>query len=312
MSVAADLHRTVMLYEAVDALAVRSDGTYIDGTFGRGGHSGLILDRLGGQGRLIGFDKDAAAVAAARERFAGDPRFSMVHGSFVRIPEVAREMGLERRVDGLLLDLGVSSPQLDDAGRGFSFMQDGPLDMRMDQSGGMDAAEWLNTAQEQELARVIKEYGEERFARRIARAIVHERATRPLSRTAELASLIERAVPKRDPHKHPATRTFQAIRIFINRELEDLQQCLQESLEVLARGARLVVISFHSLEDRLVKHFMRDQARGQRLPKGVPVQHEQSNGRLRVLGKAERPTDAEVAANPRARSAIMRVAEVLA
>lgn len=305
-------HQAVLLREAVDALEVRPEGIYIDGTFGRGGHSGAILDRLGAGGRLIGFDKDEAAVAVARELFAGDARFSIRHGSFADIAEVVRQLDLQRRVDGLLLDLGVSSPQLDDAQRGFSFMQDGPLDMRMDRGSGVSAAEWLNSAEEQELSRIIWEYGEERFARRIARAIVRARAVHPLHRTAELATLIEAAVPRRDPHKHPATRTFQAIRIHINRELEDLRQCLQDSLDVLAQGARLVVISFHSLEDRLVKHFMRDQARGKRLPKGVPVQHERTQGRLRVVGKPLRPSEWEVAGNPRARSAIMRVAEVLA
>ncbi len=306
------LHQTVLLNEAVDALALREDGIYIDATFGRGGHSAEMLARLGPHGRLIGFDKDVAAIESARQRFGADDRFSMQHASFAQIADVVREMGLEQRVDGLLLDLGVSSPQLDDADRGFSFMQDGPLDMRMDQSRGMSAAEWLATVEEGELAGVIREYGEERFARRIAHAIVRRRASGSLTRTGELAALIETAVPRRDPHKHPATRTFQAIRIHVNAELDDLGRCLRDALDILARGARLVVISFHSLEDRLVKRFMRDQARGERLPKGVPVQHEQLRGRLRLVGKAIRPGEAEVAANPRARSAIMRVAEVLA
>jgi len=305
-------HRTVLLQEAVDALAVHPNGTYIDGTFGRGGHSRLILDRLGAQGRLLGFDKDEAAVAAAHERFAADARFRMVHESFTQITAVVRRLGLQRRVDGLLLDLGVSSPQLDEAERGFSFMQDGPLDMRMDRTRGVSAAEWLNTADEEEVAGVIREYGEERFARRIARAIVRERVDAPLQRTVQLAELVERASPVRERHKHPATRTFQAIRIFINRELEDLQACLQGSLEVLAVGARLVVISFHSLEDRIVKRFMRDQERGPQLPKGLPVPHSESRGPLRMIGKATKPGAAEVAENPRARSAVMRVAEVVA
>jgi len=305
-------HRTVLLQEAVDALAVHPNGTYIDGTFGRGGHSRLILDRLGAQGRLLGFDKDEAAVAAAHERFAADARFRMVHESFTQITAVVRRLGLQRRVDGLLLDLGVSSPQLDEAERGFSFMQDGPLDMRMDRTRGVSAAEWLNTADEEEVAGVIREYGEERFARRIARAIVRERVDAPLQRTVQLAELVERASPVRERHKHPATRTFQAIRIFINRELEDLQACLQGSLEVLAVGARLVVISFHSLEDRIVKRFMRAQERGPQLPKGLPVPHSESHGPLRVIGKATKPGAAEVAENPRARSAVMRVAEVVA
>ena len=309
---AAAEHRTVLLHEAVEALGVRPDGIYIDGTFGRGGHSRLILDRLGERGRLIGFDKDEAAVAAAREQFSGDERFSMVHGSFTRIAAVTAEMGLQGRVDGLLLDLGVSSPQLDEAERGFSFMQDGPLDMRMDRTRGMSAADWLNSAEEEEMAGVIREYGEEKFARRIARAIVRERVEAPLLRTAQLAALVERAAPSRERHKHPATRTFQAIRIYINAELDDLRDCLPGSLQVLAAQARLVVISFHSLEDRIVKRFMREQQRGPQLPKGLPVMHSETRGTLRVIGKAHKPGDAEIAENPRARSAVMRVAEVLA
>ncbi len=305
-------HRTVLLHEAVEALNVRTDGIYIDATFGRGGHSRLILERLGAQGRLIGFDKDEQAVAAARADFSGDARFSMVHASFAQMASVADEMGLMRRVDGLLLDLGVSSPQLDQAERGFSFMQDGPLDMRMDRTRGVSAAEWLATAEEEEMAGVFRDFGEERFARRIARAIVRERAEAPLLRTAQLAALIERASPTREKHKHPATRTFQAIRIFINAELDDLKVCLRDSLQVLSAGARLVVISFHSLEDRIVKRFMREQERGPRLPKNLPVMHEQMRGALRVIGKSIKPSDAEVEANPRARSAVMRVAEVLA
>jgi len=305
-------HRPVLLEEAVTALAVNPDGVYVDGTFGRGGHSRAILERLGPAGRLIGFDKDQAALSVARRQFASEPRLRMVHGSFARLAEVAREWDLVRRIDGLLLDLGVSSPQLDAPERGFSFQHDGPLDMRMDRSTGESAADWLARAEEEEIARVIREYGEERFARRIARAIVRERTRQPLRSTAQLAALIVATVPRRDPHKHPATRTFQAIRIHINSELEDLRRCLSDVLDVLAVGARLVVISFHSLEDRIVKHFLRDQARGPRLPKGVPVQHEQVRGRVRLIGKAVRPGEAEVAANPRARSAVMRVAEVLA
>jgi len=305
-------HRPVLLEEAVAALAIKPEGVYVDGTFGRGGHSRVILERLGPAGRLIGFDKDEAALSAAQRQFANERRLRMVHGSFAGLAEVAREWNLVRRIDGLLLDLGVSSPQLDAPERGFSFQHDGPLDMRMDRSTGESAADWLARAEEEEVARVIREYGEERFARRIARAIVRERARNPLRSTAQLAALIAAAVPRRDPHKHPATRTFQAIRIHINRELEDLRHCLNDALDVLAVGARLVVISFHSLEDRIVKHFLRDQARGPRLPKGVPVQHEQVRGRLRLVGKAVHPGEVEVAANPRARSAVMRVAEVLA
>lgn len=305
-------HRTVLLQEAVDALNVRADGIYIDGTFGRGGHSRLILERLGAHGRLIGFDKDEAAVTVAREVFGGDGRFSMVHASVARLREIADQLDIAGRVDGLLLDLGVSSPQLDEAQRGFSFMADGPLDMRMDQTRGVSAAEWLRVAEEADMATVFKEYGEERFARRIAHAIVREREQRPLTGTAQLAALIERASPVREKHKHPATRTFQAIRIFINSELDDLRACLADSLQVLAGRARLVVISFHSLEDRIVKQFMRDQSRGPQLPKRLPVTHVATQGAIRLIGKAQRASELEVAANPRARSAVMRVAEVIA
>ncbi len=312
MTVSENVHSPVLLDEAVEALNIRSEGIYVDGTFGRGGHSKAILRRLGPEGRLIVFDKDEVALKAAQTQFGNDPRLHAVQGSFARLSEVARELGVVRRVDGLLLDLGVSSPQLDEPARGFSFMQEGPLDMRMDRSTGQSAAEWLATAAEDEIAQVIRDYGEERFARRIARAIVRERVAAPLQTTGELAALIEKAVPARDPHKHPATRTFQAIRIHINRELDDLREVLAQSLDVLARGGRLVVISFHSLEDRIVKQFMREQARGPRLPKGVPVQHEQLQGRLRLVGKPVKPSEAEVARNPRARSAVMRVAEVVA
>jgi len=306
------LHTPVLLDEAVDALNIRPDGIYMDGTFGRGGHAGRILEALGMDGRLIAFDKDDEAVSAARRRFAADQRFSIEHRSFAELAEVAAAHGLARRVDGLLLDLGVSSPQLDDPERGFSFVSDGPLDMRMNRAQGQSAAEWLAEADEADIATVLHEYGEERFARRIARAIVARRAVAPIAATAELADLVARACPIKERHKHPATRTFQAIRIFINRELDELQLCLRDSLDVLARGARLVVISFHSLEDRIVKRFMRDAAQGPRLPKGVPVIHSETQGRLRIVGKARRASEAEVAANPRARSAVLRVAEVLA
>jgi 16S rRNA (cytosine1402-N4)-methyltransferase len=312
MSEGTPTHRPVLLDAALDALAVRPSGRYVDGTFGRGGHAAAILERLGPDGRLLAFDKDPAAVAAARARFAGDARFAIVHASFAELARVAVAEGLAGRIDGLLLDLGVSSPQLDDAGRGFSFQSDGPLDMRMDPTRGRSAAEWLAAADEAEIADVLFELGEERFARRIARAIVAQRTERPLRRTAELAALVERASPSRERHKHPATRTFQAVRIFINRELEDLRRCLDQALDVLAAGARLVVISFHSLEDRIVKRFLRDAARGRQLPRGVPVTGGPVGARLRILGKAVRADDDEVAGNPRARSAIMRVAETLA
>lgn len=305
-------HLPVMLDEAIRALHVRPDGTYIDGTFGRGGHSRRILELLGEGGRLLAFDKDEEALLAAREDFAADQRFSIVHSSFAELAAAVAERGLTRRVDGLLLDLGVSSPQLDDPDRGFSFLSDGPLDMRMNRSSGESAAQWLAIADEEQIATVLREYGEERFARRIARAIVARRQVEPISGTRDLADLVARACPVKEKHKHPATRTFQAIRIFVNRELEDLQLCLRESLDVLARGARLVVISFHSLEDRIVKRFMRDAAQGPKLPKGLPVRHVETQGRLRVLGKAIHASPGEVIRNPRARSAILRVAEVIA
>ncbi len=305
-------HVPVLLREAVDALAVKPQGFYVDGTFGRGGHSQRILEALAADGRLVAFDKDPAAVTAARERYAREPRFTILHDSFAKLADVAAERGWIRQIDGLLLDLGVSSPQLDDAGRGFSFSADGPLDMRMDPGQGVPASKWLAEADETEIAAVLRDFGEERFARRIARAIVEHCASGPIQTTAELAALVSRAVPNRERHKHPATRTFQAVRIYINHELSELNHALRAAMKVLAVGARLVVISFHSLEDRLVKRFMRDEARGPQLPKGVPVFHQQTLGRLKVLGGPVKPSPDELAANPRARSAVMRVAEVLA
>lgn len=305
-------HVPVMLEEATQALNIQSDGIYIDGTFGRGGHARRILAELDERGRLLAFDKDEAAVAIAHELFANDQRFSIVHGSFTELAAAVAERGLTQRINGLLLDLGVSSPQLDDPDRGFSFMNDGPLDMRMDRSRGQSATQWLAAAGEGEIATVLREYGEERFARRIARAIVARCQDGPIAGTAELAALVAQACPVKEKHKHPATRTFQAIRIYINRELDDLQLCLQDSLEVLARGARLVVISFHSLEDRIVKRFMRDTAQGPKLPKGLPVPYSETQGRLRLLGKSRRASEAEIRDNPRARSAVLRVAEVVA
>jgi 16S rRNA (cytosine1402-N4)-methyltransferase len=304
-------HRPVLLEAALAALAVRPDGCYVDGTFGRGGHAAAILQLLGVDGRLIAFDKDPEAIAYARTRFGDDRRFQVEHASFSELQAVAEREGLVKQIDGLLLDLGVSSPQLDDPRRGFSFQHGGPLDMRMDPSRGLSAAQWLASAAEGEIVEVLRELGEERFARRIARAIAQARRVGAVERTDDLVALIERAVPTRERHKHPATRTFQALRIFVNRELEDLQACLRQALEVLAVGARLVVISFHSLEDRIVKRFYRDAAYGERLPKGLPVPDAARRPRLRVLGKAVRPDEAEVAHNPRARSAVLRVAEIL-
>ena len=285
------------------------DGCYVDGTFGRGGHARAILGRLGPGGRLYAMDRDPEAVAHARAELASDVRFSIEQASFADLGAFAERHAIGGRVDGLLLDLGVSSPQLDDAGRGFSFQADGPLDMRMDPTGGESAADWLARAPADEIAQVLRDYGDERHAGRIARAIVAARATAPLRSTRALADLVARASPTRDPHKHPATRTFQAIRILVNRELDALAQCLDQSLRVLAGGARLVVISFHSLEDRIVKRFMRDHARGPLLPKGLPVPGLPPPGELRLIGKAARAGADEVARNPRARSAVLRVAE---
>ena len=305
------MHETVLLREAVEALVTARDGVYVDGTFGRGGHSRAILECLGPEGRLLAVDKDPAAAAVADDLAAADSRFSFFQGSFAALPAVLAGRGADG-VDGILLDLGVSSPQLDEPGRGFSFREDGPLDMRMDTTRGATAAEWLADAPEAEIARVLKELGEERFARRIAGAIVRERAEAPIETTGRLAQIVSEANPRWEKHKHPATRSFQAIRIWINSELEDLRVLLDSALELLQVGGRLVIISFHSLEDRMVKRFMRDLARGESLPRGVPVRDSEQQRPLRVVGKAVRASEAEVAANPRARSAIMRTAERLA
>ncbi|WP_343554889.1 16S rRNA (cytosine(1402)-N(4))-methyltransferase RsmH [Pantoea sp.] len=303
-------HTTVLLDEAVNGLNIREDGIYIDGTFGRGGHSRLILSQLGEKGQLIAIDRDPQAIAAAAE--INDPRFSIVHGPFSALAEYVEERGLTGKIDGVLLDLGVSSPQLDDAERGFSFMRDGPLDMRMDPTRGQSAAEWLLSAEEADIAFVIKTYGEERFGKRIARAIVERNREQPMTRTKELATVIAAAMPVKDKFKHPATRTFQAIRIWINSELEEIETALKGALSVLAPGGRLSIISFHSLEDRLVKRFMRDQSRGPQVPAGIPMTESQLKalgGReLKTLGKLI-PGEAEVSENPRARSSVLRIAE---
>ena len=291
---------------------IRPDGIYLDGTFGRGGHSAAILERLDDQGHLLAMDKDPQAITVAQDRFAGDGRFSIVRGSYTMLGQEVEKRGWKGQVDGILLDLGVSSPQLDDPGRGFSFRHDGPLDMRMDPDSGISAAEWLNEAEEGEIAQVLKEYGEERFAKRISRAIVRERQQAPITTTARLAKIVAEANPKWEKDKHPATRSFQAIRIFINAELEELEQVLEQSVEMLAPGGRLALISFHSLEDRRVKRFIRDEARGGDFPPGLPVTDAQLNRRLRAVGKDIRAGRAELAENPRARSAALRVAERLA
>lgn len=305
-------HHPVLLDEVLVSLNIRPDGIYLDGTFGRGGHSAAILQMLSEKGRLLAMDKDPQAVAVAQSRFAGDSRFSIVRGSFTMLGQEVGKRGWQGKVDGILLDLGVSSPQLDDPGRGFSFRHDGPLDMRMDPDSGQSAAEWLAEASEGEIAMVLKEYGEERFAKRIARAIVRERAREPITTTARLARIVAEANPKWEKDKNPATRSFQAIRIFINSELEELEQVLAQSVEMLAPGGRLALISFHSLEDRRVKRFIREEARGGDFPPGLPVTEAQMNRRLRSVGKGIRAGKAELAANPRARSAVLRVAERLA
>lgn len=301
-------HYTVLLNEAVDALLGNPDGLYVDGTFGRGGHSRLLLQRLGSGGRLLAIDKDPQAIAVGQQLAAEDGRFCIEHGSFA---ELLRWIA-PGSADGVLLDLGVSSPQLDQAERGFSFMQDGPLDMRMDTSRGQSAADWLAQASAEDIATVLKEYGEERFARRMAAAIVRERALAPILTTGRLSKIVTEANPAWEKGKHPATRAFQAIRIFINRELDDLVQVLEAALAALKVGGRLVVISFHSLEDRIVKRFIRDQERGQQLPKGLPVTDAQLNKKMKSLGKAIKASEQELAENQRSRSAIMRCAEKLA
>lgn len=305
-------HQSVLLQEAIDGLNIRPDGIYVDGTFGRGGHSRQILARLGNHGRLIAIDRDPQAIAAA-QALAADPRFAIIHGGFGELARYIDELGLTAKIDGVLLDLGVSSPQLDDADRGFSFLRDGPLDMRMDNSKGQTAAEWLARADIEDMAWVFKTYGEEKNARHIARCIAADRDTTPFLRTKDLASLIERITKHRERNKHPATRVFQAIRIYINSELEQIQQALDGALTVLAPGGRLSVISFHSLEDRLVKRFMRRYSQVEEVPYGLPVTEAQlQQGRkLKTLGKAIKPSDAELDVNARARSSVLRVAERL-
>lgn len=302
-------HTSVLLEEAIEGLAVKPAGLYIDGTFGRGGHSRALLARLGAEGRLLGFDKDPEAVRVGAELAAEDGRFVVIQRSFADMAEELRQRGLHGQVDGVLLDLGVSSPQLDDAERGFSFMQDGPLDMRMDPTSGQSAAQWINSAPEDDIAAVLKEYGEERYAKRIARAIVTRRAEQPFTRTGDLAEVVKVANPAWEKHKHPATRAFQGIRIFINRELDDLAEGLKAALEVLAPGGRLVVISFHSLEDRLVKQFMRREAKGAPLPRDLPIRAADIDVSINLIGKAIMPSVAETTVNPRARSAVLRIAE---
>lgn len=300
-------HAAVLAQEAIEALNIRSDGVYVDCTFGRGGHSRLILERLGKGGRLLALDRDPEAVQAGRA--VNDPRFMILRSAFSQAGEVLRSNGVTE-VDGVLLDLGVSSPQLDDARRGFSFRHDAPLDMRMDPDHGMSAAQWLATADEMEIREVIRDYGEERFAKQIAAAIVAARTRGPVDTTRQLAAIVAEAVPAREPRQDPATRTFQALRIHVNQELEELSVVLPQCMALLAPGGRLVVISFHSLEDRIVKRFLRKQTQADDLPARLPVRaRDLPPPRMRLVGRAQRAGSAEVTANPRARSAVMRVAE---
>jgi 16S rRNA (cytosine1402-N4)-methyltransferase len=302
-------HRPVLLEETLAALAIRGEGVYVDCTFGRGGHASQLLRRLGKGGRLVAIDRDPQAVALARTMAEADPRLSVHHGAFDRLQSFVEQLQLHGGIDGVLFDLGVSSPQLDDVSRGFSFMRDGPLDMRMDSSCGQTAAEWIAHASERDIADCLHRYGEERHARRIARAIVAARRERPIATTGQLAEIAARAHPDWRHGQHPATRTFQAIRILINDELNILKRGLLQALDVLAVGGRLLVISFHSLEDRIVKQFMRREAGKTDGVSRLPAAHV---ARLRIIGKAIRPSGDEVAGNPRARSAVLRVAEKLA
>lgn len=306
------MHQSVLLDESIDGLAIKSGGIYFDGTFGRGGHSQEILNHLDSEGRLYAIDKDLEAITHAAERFGQDKRFHIFQGSFAKIEEFAAQAHVLGKVDGILLDLGVSSPQLDNPERGFSFMQQGPLDMRMDLSQPMSAAEFVNHAEADEMASIFRLYGEERFAGRIARAIVTARNNAPITTTLQLAEIVKEANPKWEKHKHPATRVFQAIRIHVNQELNDLSSCLEQCLNVLAPGGRLAVISFHSLEDRIVKRFMRDKEQGERAPPEVPIRYEELQTNFKRIGKAIMPQENEVKDNVRSRSAVLRIGEKLA
>lgn len=304
-----DIHQPVLLNEVIEYLAIKPNGIYIDATFGRGGHAKEILNRLGESGFLLAIDKDPDAIKFAQQQFEKEARLNIKQGSFTMLQTFTEELGLVGKVDGILLDLGVSSPQLDNPDRGFSFLQDGPLDMRMNPNVGMDAATWINNAKAPEIASVLKKYGDERYAKRIAAAIVREVDIAPITRTKRLAEIITKANPAWEKHKHPATRSFQAIRIFINRELEEIEACLAQCLCVLKGGGRLAVISFHSLEDRIVKAFVQKQERGGDLPRGLPVTQAQIHRTLKRIAWGVVANEDEVNANPRARSAILRVAE---
>ncbi|RAP38586.1 16S rRNA (cytosine(1402)-N(4))-methyltransferase [Legionella quinlivanii] len=305
------MHQSVLLEESINGLAINPDGVYIDATFGRGGHSRAILERLSEQGRLIAIDKDPEAIQFASEVFAQEKRFEIFHGSFADMNIFAEKAGVSGAVDGVLMDLGVSSPQLDDAERGFSFLKEGPLDMRMNLHQKLDAATFVNRTDEQEMKEVFRKYGEERFAGRIARAIVAARQQSPILTTQALAEIVKAANPKWEKHKHPATRVFQAIRIYINDELSDLEKALKSSVDVLKIGGRLAVISFHSLEDRIVKQFMKAMEEGNRPPPGVPVKYNEIVKKFRRVGKAIMPEENEIKENIRSRSAVLRIGEKL-
>jgi 16S rRNA (cytosine1402-N4)-methyltransferase len=305
-------HISVLLNEAIDGLAIEGEGCFIDCTFGRGGHSTLILSKLNNNGRLIAIDRDPTAITAA-EKFKDDPRFLIEHRGFADLADIAEKHSLTGKVNGILLDLGVSSPQLDEAERGFSFMKDGPLDMRMDTSKGQTAAEWLAIADVEDITWVLRTFGEEKHAWRIANAIVDSREESPFTRTSQLAKLIKTTAPQREIKKHPATRSFQAIRMYINSELEQIEKALAASLEVLKPGGRLVVISFHSLEDRLVKQFMKKHSQAKKVPRGLPISESELNKskKLLLVGKKLKPSKLEVEQNVRSRSSVLRIAERL-
>ena len=304
-----DTHVPVLLGPVLEGLEIKADGVYVDGTFGRGGHSSAILQRLNADGRLIAIDRDPQAVAAATPLLTNDPRFTLIRSDFADLARQLDQMGLTGGVDGMLFDLGVSSPQLDEAERGFSFLRDGPLDMRMDPDAGISAAEWLNTGSEKALKQVIYKYGEESDAPRVARAIVAARTNAEIATTGQLADIVSSVIPAHTRKKHPATKTFQAIRIFINDELEQLDKVLKQSLDLLATGGRLCVISFHSLEDRIVKRFMRDASRESEQWRGMPNVPPEFQPKLKLVGKVITASAEEIAANVRARSARLRIAE---
>jgi len=303
------MHLSVLLDEAIDALNIKPEGIYIDGTFGRGGHSQAILKQLNEHGKLIVFDQDPEAIEYAEKTFADENRVFIQHHAFSGMFNVVQKLELEQQVDGILLDLGVSSPQLDNAERGFSFMQSGELDMRMNTKQGLSAKEWINTVSLNEMATVFKEYGEERYAKRIAQAIIIAREQKAIEETLQLAEIIKQAHPRWEKHKHPATRCFQAIRIYINQELQELEDVLEQIVGILKPGGRMAIISFHSLEDRMVKRFIHKMTSGEELPFDVPIQYEEDKSEMKKIGKAIKPGQKELSQNPRARSAILRVAE---